>query len=280
MYDGVSLTSFPPSIAVATGPIRLDADGDRARSLLAGLLARALGGVTVEVRTALTYSELLGWLGRREVHVAWIGPALLVHAQSRFGVEPLARVVREGRASFRGALFVRDDAAARSVEELRGKRVAWVDPDSCSGFLFPRIALAQRGHDPDRLFGGLRILGSHAAVARAVAEGQADVGATHVELLDPDDAGSRIVRSGWSAVDVPMRAVLITDPVPGDVLVATREVEASARARLRDALTSLHETSEGATILGTLFQAGSLVAADASDYAAVRDAMRAAGVRV
>jgi phosphonate transport system substrate-binding protein len=269
-----------PALIFATGPSGLEASGERARGLFATLLSRALGGAAVETRAALTYSELLGWVGRGEVHAAWLGPALFVHAHARFGAVPVVRLERHGHATFRGCLFVRDASELRSLEDLRGKRIAWVDPDSCAGFLFPRIALAQRGHDPDALFGDLRILGSHGAVVRAVADGSADVGASYVELEDPEDASSPIARAAWTGASVAMRPLLITDPVPGDVIVTSRAIDAALRAKITRALESLDQSPEGADVLRTLFQAARAAPVSADDYAPVRDALRAAGVRV
>lgn len=267
------------ALVFATGPIGLAADGERMRERLAASLSRALG-MPVELRPAFTYSELLGWVGRREVQLAWLGPALFVQAHARFGVEPLVRTERHGRTSFRGALFVREGAGIEAPEQLTGKRVAWVDPDSCAGFLFPRIALAQRGLDPDGMFGQLRILGSHGAVVQAVAAGQADVGATYVELRDDADPASGIARAGWSDAGVPMRAVLISDPIPGDVVVATRAVDPTLRARIAAVLRGLADDGEGGEAMRALFQAARLVDASADDYTPVRDALRAAGIRV
>lgn len=275
VYAGATVATW----IVGTGPIGLDSEGDRSRARLASVLAAALGA-PVEIRAALTYSELLGWVGRREVQLAWLGPALYAQAESRFGVEALVRAERDGRQSFRGALFATEASAIRAPEDLRGKRVAWVDPDSCAGFLFPRIALAQRGLDPDSTFAELRILGSHAAVVRAVAGGQADVGATFVELRDAADPSSPITRAGWHGAKVPMRAVLVTEPVPADVIVATRAVHEAARAAVSGALQHLHERPDGAEVLRELFQASALRPAVAAEYAAVKSALRAAGVRI
>lgn len=269
-----------PPLIVATGPIGLEASGREALASFARALSVTLRGAAIETRAALTYSELLGWVARGEAHVAWLGPALFVHANTRFGVEPLVRLERHGSATFRGALFVRDDSPVRAIDELRSKRVAWVDPDSCAGFLFPRMALARLGHDPDALFGDLRILGSHGAVVRAVAEGTADVGASYVELEAPTDPSSTIARAAWSGSHVPMRALLVTDPVPGDVIVATRAIDPALRERITRALESLEHTADGAKVLGSLFQAARMTPVSAAEYVPVRDALRAAGVRV
>ena len=263
------------TLVFGTGPIALDARGNELRSLLGDLLSISLR-VPVEVRPALTYSELLAWVGRREVQLAWLGPALFVQAQSRFGVQPLVQAERRGHAGFRGALFVREDSSIREPEELSGASIAWVDPDSCAGYLFPRIALAQRGLDPDALFGEQRMLGSHLAVAGAVASKQVVAGATYVQLAqDGDDAAPL---GGFSGAEVPMRMILTTDAIPGDVIAATREITAESLPVISKSLSLLHEASGGAEIATELFMIERFAPVQAEGYDGVRDAIRAAGM--
>ena len=227
-----------------------------------------------------SYAEVSDRLARGAAQLAWMPPAVFVRAEASVHLQLLAAIDRAHGAGYRGVLFVPSGSAAQAPGELLRQRVAWVDPDSCAGFLFPRIALAQRGLDPDSTFSELRILGSHGAVVRAVASGQADVGATFVELRTPDDASSAVVRAGWSGSPVPMRPVLITDPVPADVVVATRVVSPDARERVASTLAGLGARPDGAAVLRELFQASALEPVDAAEYVPVRSALRAVGVRV
>lgn len=257
------------------GPLGI---GVRDRARLEAQLG-SMFGVEVEVRPFLTYGELLDAVVVRGVHLAWMGPALYVRARDRAEVEALVRPERESGTYYRGSLFVRGDSSLRSVSDLAGARIAWVDPSSCAGYLYPRLALARAGLDPDTL-GTERFVGSHGAVVRAVESGVVDVGAGYVELESQDDPTSPIRRAAWTDTPLDARSILITDAVPADVVVATRALGAQERDRALRELTLMHSTAEGAGVLRDLFRASALREVDRDEYDTVVAALEAAGEKL
>jgi len=160
-------------------------------------------------------------------------------------------------------------SSAAQPEDLRGARVAWVDPDSCAGHLFPSAALRERGLEPDELFGEQRFVGSHGSVVHAVARGEADAGATFAHVK----ADGSLLLAGWYpyAGAGGMRSILVTGAIPADVICASARVDVGLDD-LREELLRLHE--DAAELLDDLFGAERLVAARAADYDAVRAAIR------
>ena len=69
----------------------------------------------------------------------------------------------------------------RTIQDLKGLNVAWVEQTSAAGYLFPRAALLQAGLKPAELFKTETFVGDHAAVCKAVLDGKADVGATYAD---------------------------------------------------------------------------------------------------
>ena len=130
------------------------------------------------------------------------------------------------------------------------------------------------GHALDGLFAEERMLGSHDAVARAVAHGEVDVGATYFNVVtDEWDDGQ--VAAGWSEVTFdPMRALLRTALIPSDLVVAAPSLGDAERRRLGKALGSLHDDARIAPLVSKLFGAFRFEPADLTRYAIVRDAMR------
>lgn len=256
-------------LVFGSGPIALAETRRKHRRAFARLLTDLLG-VEVVLVVASTYEELSSLVGRGEAQLVWLPPALFVRALDGGLVTLLLNGVRAQGSRFRGALYVRADATWRDEVELQGATVAWVDRDSCSGYLFPRLALSDRGIDPDMHFGPQLVLGSHDAVARAVAAGRADVGATFVDCF-----ASGVERPGWSfevEEDV-MRTVLSSDPIPADTICAAPSMPPPLRARLDAALRCMHETPEGAAVLAGLFSVDRFDTADPADYAPVRRAL-------
>jgi phosphonate transport system substrate-binding protein len=255
------------------GPVALSQARAAARSEFAARLGDALGA-EVDVSAAQSYAELGAMVERGEVHFAWLPPALCVRMIDAGHASLLASSVRGHGARFRGVLFTLDASPIRAIEDARGRSVAWVDEDSCAGYLFPRLALRDRALGPDAFFGKQHLAGSHNAVVRAVALGRADVGAT---FLDETPGAGAEGRPGWTLeVDARlMRTLLVTDPIPADTICAAGHVDAVTCARATAALTRLHEEERGRRAIGTLFGAHRFERVDVAEYDVVRRALAA-----
>lgn len=260
------------TIRLLTGPV--GATRAPARAAFARVLADRLEAL-VEVRTTPTYGDLLELVLDGETDIAWVPPAVLVRAMDEPTTHLVASGVRHQRAHFRGALFCRADAPYQNATDLSGARVAWVDRNSCAGFLFPRLALAQLELDADTLFAEQRFLADHVAVGRAVEGGELDVGATFVQH-ESDASDAPIVNAGWELTGARerMRPLLVSEPIPSDAIVATDACGSELRSRFAVALLHLHESKDGAAVLRELFAVERFEPTSLDRYEAVREAMR------
>lgn len=263
-------------VVFAFGPVARHPGRTAAAARLAVLLAEAVGRRVVH-EVCPSYDELLDSVAERRPRFAWLPPAVYVRAVDDHDVALVVGGERAHSMQFRGSLFVKRERPWRTPEDLRGLRVAWVDPISCAGYLFPRLSLIDRGIDPDRFFAAQHMLGDHASVARAVALGTADVGATFVaeEHRQPEEPQ---LRAGWAMEVDPaiMRGVLLTEPIPSDTICASSSVDPDLLARVSAALCSLHESETGRDVLGTLFGVERLLPVDPDGYASVRRALASA----
>src|SRR5690606_26556185 len=75
------------------------------------------------------------------VDAAWLSPPAFVRATERAAIRPVVRLSRGGFTSYRSVLFVKSDSPAKTLADVQGKAVAWVAPDSASGWIFPRAHL-------------------------------------------------------------------------------------------------------------------------------------------
>jgi ABC-type phosphate/phosphonate transport system substrate-binding protein len=111
-------------------------------------------------------------------------------------------------------IVVRADDSRRTLSEFEGARLAFNDPGSQSGW----AALA--AHAPRLARGPLLLTGAHAASARAVAEGRADLAAL--------DAVSWALIARAEAFAAGLRIVASTPPTPGLPLIAALGADAAA----------------------------------------------------
>jgi phosphonate transport system substrate-binding protein len=229
-------------------------------------------GVEVVVVVASTYNELAGLVQRGDAQVAWLPPAVYVRSRERDGIELLLETVRRGGARFCSTLFVRANAPYESVDDLAGESVAWVDQNSCSGYLFPRISLLDRGIDPRKHFKRELVLGSHEAVVRAVEVGTVAAGATFIDGVPNANGKSSI--PGWTT-EVQfdeMRSLLVSAPIPADTISVRGDLSKNVKGDLRQALLDLHQTVEGGEVIDGLFGAERFTPGATDDYEAIQRA--------
>ena len=212
-------------------------------------------GLGSAVKPALyeDYDHLLGAVLDGSADVAWLPPLLHARAAAQ-GVRLLALPQRGGWLTFRSALLVRKDSPARSLQDLRGARMAWRDRASASGYLFPRLELARRGGLP---LAAEKFYGSLVEAAQAVLSGEADACTCYVTdaaAHDADRAAAEIEKA-LGAMARELRAVHVTDPIPPDGFVVGARVGEQERAAIGAALLGLHTTVEGKKALEQVLHA-------------------------
>ena len=218
------------------------ADNETMHARVAGFCA-ALGealGMPVELDRAPDYRSLVESLEDGDVSVAWVPPVVAARGVRSGTIRPAALAVRNGAAGYSTALITPSGSAIKKPADLRGARAAWVDDGSAGGYLVIRAALREAGVDFGSAFATEEFMHSHAAVARAVIDGQADVGATYFNF---HPGTTEIARAGWK--DVPravgnVRILAHAGPIPSDFLAVHHAVEQQIYQRLQLALIDGH----------------------------------------
>jgi phosphonate transport system substrate-binding protein len=211
-----------------------------------------LSGLHITVSPAESYDQLARRVHKKAFDVAWIPPIPFIALQSKKSVTPLVTLFRGGATQFHTAIIVRADSRVRTPSGLRGKRAAWVDPHSASGFVLPRVQLAALGIDPRTAFGEERFYGSHEAVVRAVVGGRADFAATYARL----DRSGEVVNGAWA--DLPgaeesTRVLVSFGMVPNDVILARADLDEDVKEQLTRALLGICHDVDGGMLVRSLF---------------------------
>ena len=187
-------------------------------------MTRAVG-VVVMPHHADAYRRLAADFSDGVVGMAWMPPLLCIELDKRAATAQVVLPVRRGALTYHSALVARRGAGPRSLSEIKRVRVAWVDPESSSGYLVPRLPLQAQGRALDTMFSGEVMVGSHAAVLDAVEAGRADVGATYCASKAPK----------WTQLggtERPLDALTVTSAIPNDAVVFSPNVPEAARAKL------------------------------------------------
>ena len=231
-------------------------------------LSTALGPRWALARAA-TYAELVDALAEGDLDLAWLPPVAYVRAVRSGAARLLLTLERDGRRSYSSAIVARAADAEQGLALFEGRRAVWVDPWSAAGYLIPRCMLRLAGVEPDRALSSQAFVGSYEAVLRAIAGGDADVGAVHCRLDELREIVSSPVRD-----DPRLRAIAVSrEPIPGDTICApaTANPERVRRvvARFVEAATRIEARPTFQRIFGT----DRFVAANPSRYEGLEAAL-------
>jgi phosphonate transport system substrate-binding protein len=239
---------------------------------LAGWLARRLGEPAA--LTAAPGAERLRMLYDGRTHVGFL--CGLPYVRSRAVPDPplellcapvMAHPRYGGRPVYFTDVIVRRDSGLASFADLRGRRYAYNDRGSNSGYAVPRDHLLRLG-ETRGYFGAVVETGSHQASIRRVLDGAVDASGIDSTVLELEQAQQPEVGRG-------LRVVLSIGPCPvPPVVVAARRPE-SLKARLREALLAMHGDPEGRAILADGLIARFVPVRDA-DYDPIREMLRRA----
>ena len=143
------------------------------------------------------------------IHIASYGSASFARARlTGVKTEPFANDVNaDGTTGYYSVFYVRADSPYKTIDDLKGKNLGLVDPNSTSGNNVPRFELDKVGiPDADSYFGKVVFTGSHENAVLALAQGTVDV-AANSWTNDDDSTLTRMLTKGMlkNADGTPMK---------------------------------------------------------------------------
>lgn len=156
-------------------------------------LGRQLG-VEVELFVAPSYAGVVTALAAGQLDIAYLGGLTYAQAEKQVELTPLVTEVdREtGSSRYLSAIVVPAASAAQTPEDVvaAGGSVAFGDPSSTSGSLYPRLMIEAAGATCSATslescppLSSVSFTGGHDATALAVAGGRADAGGLELRVL-------------------------------------------------------------------------------------------------
>jgi phosphonate transport system substrate-binding protein len=198
-------------------------------------------GIPARIFEAADYSGVMQGFAARQIEISNMGA--LVYARiwldTRGNIEPLVVALAEdGSATYFAMMYVRADSSIRSLDDMRGRSLAWADPNSTSGFLVPRSELREAGIDIDRYFSRTGFAGGHEQGIVAVLGRQYDAGVTASSGIGDASRGfSRgnfrlmVDRGMLNMSDI--RIIWRSRPIPGGMIAARADLPQSFKDDMR-----------------------------------------------
>jgi len=213
-------------------------------------------------------------LDRGEIHVCWICglPYVRKNNSERTTVELVAAPVMRhprygGKPVYYSDVIVRANSAFRSFEDLRGRRWAYNEPGSHSGYNVTRYHLAKEGLG-DYFFGSFVESGSHQNSLRRLLERAIDATAIDSTVLE-------MVLAKDPSIGERIRTITILGPSPAPPWVVHPSLSGDVRRALLEAFISMDQDARGQRILEDAGMLGFAAVSD-RDYDPIREMERIA----
>lgn len=225
---------YPELVLAVTPAENASGVGERYAPWVA-YLARELG-VKVTLRIANDYAAVIEGQKAGNIHIGYYGPAALARALkvTNGGVEPFITTINhDGSVGYYSVAYVKSDSPYRRIEDLKGRNVGFVDPNSASGNNVPRFALDKMGIDPDQYFAKVVYAGSHENAVIAVIQGTVDV-AFNWWNSDADSNLARMVNKGMVKKDE-LRTIFKSELIQGAPFAYLTSLPAELKHAIRTA---------------------------------------------
>jgi phosphonate transport system substrate-binding protein len=229
-------------------------------------------GLHFTTSVATSYAAVIEAMGAEKVDIGWLATFSYVLARDKYDVDLLLIVVRLGKPFYRGQIMVRTDSGINTLADLKGKTIAYVDPASTSGHLYPKALMMAEGHDPDSFFSKSIFAGSHNAVVLSLLKGEVDAGAAY-------DGARAAVAKSYPEVFKKIKVIAYTKDIPNDTVTARKGLPSELKIRIKEGLKHLSKTPEGGKVLKRVYGISGLMDLDAF-FDPVREASRHLGLNL
>jgi len=227
-------------------------------------------GLTYTGDVPTSYAAVVEAMCADRVDIGWVSPLAYILARQKCGADmTLVSVTRQG-TSYQGVVVTRADSPIKTIEDLRGKRFAWVDPGSTSGYLFPRAILQEHGLTPDNL-GQQVFAGGHDKAALAVLQGQVDAGAIGKDVIPR-------LSSTYPNAEQELRIIEESADIPNDGVAFRKGLSPEIIEKTRQALLRITARPDGPKIFEDAIGTQGVAPTTDSAYEPVRRAATVLGM--
>lgn len=203
-------------------------------------------GTKVTLRIANDYAAVIEGQRAGNIHIASYGPSSFARAlMTGAKIEAFAiEVNQDGTKGYYSVLYVKADSPYKSIEDLKGKNLCLVDPNSTSGNNVPRFSLNKMGITPDQFFGKVVYAGSHENAIIGLQQGTCD--AAFNWWNDEQESNlMRMERKGMAKY-ADYRIIFKSDQIVNSPLAYLDSLPADLKAKIRDAFFNVDKKDKAA----------------------------------
>lgn len=177
---------------------------------------------------------------------------------------------------YQGEILVQVKNGINSLADLNGKKIAFADAFSASGYLYPMKLLEQNGVKPGKII----YAGGHKKAVEMIYNGEVDAAATYhsrpsAEGVDMD-ARSELAKQ-YPDIFLKVKILALTDKIPNGPVAFRAELPEDIKVKLTNELFNFSQTVEGRQVLFNLYNMTGLEPTTDSEYDPVGQTIKSIG---
>lgn len=177
-------------------------------------------GIPVTVYITKNYSGMIGALKEKKVDFSFLTSSVFVLAEKETQLKVLLKKVW-AEPYYYSLIISKKDSKIQKFEDLKNKKIAFVDQKSTSGYLYP-LAMMKKRNLNDSFFKEIKFSGSHSQSVNLLESGEVDA----IAIFGDDAKGEN---SAWKKYvknkgnEKNYRVVWFSDPIPNDPFCVRQE---------------------------------------------------------
>lgn len=225
-----------------------------------------------EITIPQSFVAVVEAFGTKRADVAAINTYGYYLAHKQYGAEARLTVIRYGLATYQSQFLAHADSKIKSLKDLAGKKIAFVDPASTSGYLLPLKTLKDRKIEPKDIVFAMK----HDSVVTMIYQRQVDTGATY---YSPPQNGHiedarRLVKTQYPDVEQKVKIIELSEPIPNDPIAFRKDMPEEMKEKIVDTLLQFAATDEGKKAIDLMLGATNFKKATDGDYDTVREMLK------
>ena len=259
-----------------------------------GAIADCLGqmtGLAFKEEVGTSFAASIEAMGAEKAQVGFLNTFSALLAQSKYGIYPVLLAIRnyntndvdpdkalagQPQSFYKGQFIANNASGIKTFADLKGKTFCFVDPNSTSGYIIPRIILKANGIDPDTDFKATVNAGSHNNVGIAVYKGDCDAGVTYVNVLTDTSAD---LAAQYPDIAQKVTPFAVTDRIPNDGMQVIKGLDPALRDVIAEGLLAMAADPGGKAVLKSLYNYDALEKVEPNTYDAFLAVLEKAGVK-
>ncbi|MDZ8051882.1 MAG: phosphate/phosphite/phosphonate ABC transporter substrate-binding protein [Aulosira sp. ZfuVER01] len=233
-------TDEQTTLTMAVIPWQVSAEQEKKLQPLADYLAQALKR-PFKFEITKDYEKAVEALIQGKAELAYLGPSSYIAARLRDPkIEPLVSPINRDtkRPWYTSVIIASKSSGIKTLQNLNGKRFAFVSKLSASGYVVPMAKLQELGINPNKDFSLVVFSGSHDKSKQALEQGEVDAIAddrrSYTELIKEKKIDPKKYTIIWESVPLPSVPIVASSKVSIELKNALKKALIDAPAGLVD----------------------------------------------